>query len=276
MNFGTLKTPIRFYIRLLLIVCWVLLWIPIIYPSYRLQWNIHPFLIRMFSKGMNILLGVKVKITGEFEKKRPTLFVSNHCSYLDIYALASFLPAVFLAKDEIADWPVVGWLSSLSGVVFISRNPQKTLKNIQKVQKSISNSFILFPEGTTSDGNRVKRFNSSFFSLVHQLGNEKGMVVQPISIAYTRLAGIPMGNYYRPYFSWFGAMDLAPHAKECLSFSSITVEVTVHPAIEGESLKDRKKLALICEKMISASMTESLTRLKPKKNKSRETVSLAA
>jgi 1-acyl-sn-glycerol-3-phosphate acyltransferase len=96
--------------------------------------------------------------------------------------------------------------------------------------------------------------------------------VQPISIAYTRLAGIPMGNHYRPYFSWFGAMDLAPHAKECLSFSSITVEVTIHPAIEGETLKDRKKLAGICEQMVTASMAESLTRPKPKKDKKKTTL----
>lgn len=264
MNFGTLKTPLRFYFRLSLIVCWVALWVPIMYPSHHFEWRWHNWLVRQFSKGMNLLLGVKVKINGEFETKRPTLFVSNHCSYLDIYALASFLPAVFLAKDDIAGWPVVGWLSSLSGCVFISRNVQQTIKNIEKINNNISSSFILFPEGTTSDGNRVKRFNSSFFSLVNQLGSEEGMVVQPISIAYTRLAGIPMGNHYRPYFSWFGAMDLAPHAKECLSFSSVTVEVTVHPAIEGETLKDRKKLAIVCEKMVTSSMNESLTRPKPK------------
>jgi hypothetical protein len=76
-----------------------------------------------------------------------------------------------------------------------------------------------------------------------------------------------MGNHYRPYFSWFGAMDLASHAKECLSFSSVTVEVTIHPAIEGKILKDRKKLAAICEQIITASMAESLSRAKPKKGK---------
>ena len=155
---------------------------------------------------------------------------------------------------------MIGQLCALSGSVFISRDPHKTLENMEKIKKNKSKSFILFPEGTTSDGNRVKKFNSAFFGLVTQLD----MVVQPVSVAYTRIAGIPMGNHYRAYFSWFGDMDLASHVQNSLAFSSVTIEVTAHPTIEGETLKDRKKTAAICEQLIASSVSESLTTPKPK------------
>ncbi len=267
MNFGSLKTPIRFWLKLILISAWTFLCVSFLYPSHRMGWKIHSPLIRFYSNGMNILLGVHVRIHGQVIKNKPVLFVSNHSSYLDIFALASFLPAVFLAKDDILDWPVVGWLCRLSGSVFISRNPQKTLENIKNIKRSRSPSFILFPEGTTSDGNRVKKFNSAFFSLIHKMGNNEPTIVQPISIAYTRVAGITMGHHFRPYFSWFGDMDLAPHVKECLSFSTITIDVTMHPPLEGEDLKDRKKLASTCEKIVSESLNQSLTIYKKRKEK---------
>ena len=217
-------------------------------------------------------MGIRIKLHGKFEKNRPTLFVANHCSYFDIHTLSSIVPGVFLAKDDILGWPVIGWLCTLSGSVFISRDPHKTMENMEKIKNNPSKSFILFPEGTTSDGNRVKKFNSAFFGLVSQLN----MVVQPISVAYTRLAGIPMGNHYRPYFSWFGDMDLASHVKESLSFSSFTIEITAHPTIEGETLKDRKKLAHICEQLITSSVAENLSQPKKPKEKPENPVMVAA
>lgn len=269
MNFGPLKTPVRFWLKLCFIGAWTLLCLTFIYPSHRMGWKIHSQLIRFYSKGMNMLLGIRVRVHGNVADNKQVLFVSNHSSYLDIFALASFLPAVFIAKDDIPDWPVVGWISQLSGSIFISRNSHKTLENIRKIKESRSTSFILFPEGTTSDGNRVEKFNSAFFSLTQTLGGKDSAVVQPISIAYTRLAGISMGHHFRPYFSWFGGMDLAPHLKECLSFSSVTIDVTLHQPIEGEALKDRKKLAIACEQIISDSLNKSLTVYKKRKEKIR-------
>lgn len=261
MQLGPLKLPLRFWLRLLMMALWVLGNLPIAYLSYRLRSPFHAYYVRLFSHGMNAIMGVKVVIKGTPEKSRPVLYVANHCSYLDIYALAAQLPAVFLAKDEIAGWPGIGWLARLSGVIYISRNPRKMKENLELVKQSSARSFILFPEGTTSDGNHVKKFNSSFFSLVDILsaGSAQPLAVQPVSLAYTRIANIPMGSHYRPYFSWFGAMDLAPHVREALSFASVTLEMTFHPLIEGEVLKNRKVLASECEERVRGSMTESLT-----------------
>lgn len=254
---GPLKTPIRFWLRLAVMILWTAFWVPLLYAGVHFKLKSHNWVLRQYCGGMMRIMGVKIKRHGRIERRKPTLYVSNHCSYFDIHGLASVLPGVFLAKEDILTWPVVGWLCTLSGCVFISRDPHKTMENIAKIKNNPSKSFILFPEGTTTDGNRVKKFSSAFFSLVSQLGPD--MVVQPISLAYTRVAGIPMGYHYRPYFTWFGDMDLASHVKESLSFSSVTLEITAHPTIEGETLKDRKKLSAICEKLIATSTAEMLT-----------------
>ena len=272
MNFGSLQSPLRRTIRITMLFAWILLWMPVFYPAYYLKAPFHMWLVKIFSKGMNWIMGVKLVIHGKPVCDRPVLFVSNHASYFDIYVLAAQLPAVFLAKDEILGWPGIGGLTKLSGSVFISRQPAKTLENIQLIKASPAKSFILFPEGTTSDGNRVKKFNSAFFSLVEQLG----VAVQPVTIAYTRIANIPMGSHYRPYFSWFGDMELVPHVRDSFSFSSLTAEVTYHPLIEGEVLKDRKKLAVLCEQQVALAMAGSLNMPKKPQEKGKKPAMVTA
>ena len=267
MSFGPLKSMVRLWARLLCLALWTGIWVPFLYAGQRFELACHNWILRHYSRGIIWIMGVKLKVHGNLERKRPTLFVCNHSSYYDIHTIASVVPAVFLAKDDILGWPVIGPLCRISGSVFISRDPQKTLENMAKIKNNKSKSFILFPEGTTTDGNRVKKFNSAFFGLVTQLDTYHPMVVQPLSIAYTRLAGIPMGNHYRPYFSWFGDMDLVSHVKNALAFSSVTIEITAHPTIEGETLKDRKKVAQLCEQLITSSLTEKLTCPKKPKEK---------
>lgn len=264
MSFGPLKSAVRLGLRLLLLTLWTGICVPFLYLGSRFELTCHNWIVRQYNRGIVWIMGAKLKIHGTIERNKPTLYVCNHASYYDIHALASIIPGVFLAKDDILEWPVVGQLCGISGSVFISRDPQKTLENMAKIKNNKSKSFILFPEGTTTDGNRVKKFNSAFFGLVTQLDSYHPMVVQPLSIAYTRLAGIPMGSHYRPYFSWFGDMDLVSHIRDALAFSSVTIEITAHPTIEGETLKDRKKVATLCEQLITTSLTENLTRPKPK------------
>src|SRR5208282_2325710 len=71
--------------------------------------------------------------------------------------------------------------------------------------------LILFPEGTSGDGNRPLPFKTALFGAAEKRGNVRPVVVQPVSLAYTRLDGIPIGRSFRPFFSWYGAMGLVPH-----------------------------------------------------------------
>lgn len=261
MMFGRLKSPIRAYLRLLLLALWMLLWYLPFQIAYRTNAPFHGLTVRLFSRGMMAICGVKIIVHGKMSRKRPILFAANHASYYDIFGLASVLPAVFIAKDEIPGWPVVGPLTKLAGTVYISRKVMKMSENMQELKKSGKQSFILFPEGTTTDGNRAKKFSSAFFEMVKAL-SDKPMTVQPVSIAYTRISNIPMGNHHRPYFAWFGDMDLATHVPEALAFSSITMEITFHPECAPEMFDDRKALAAHCEEVVGSEVSDLLSRRK--------------
>src|SRR3546814_6911519 len=71
--------------------------------------------------------------------------------------------------------------------------------------------LVLFPEGTSGDGNRVLAFKSALFSVAERRPQGEPLTVQPVSIAYTRLDGLPLGRYLRPFFAWYGDMELGPH-----------------------------------------------------------------
>lgn len=256
--FGNLQSAARRWVKLVLFLLWILLWYVPFYIVYHGKLPIHGFCVKLFSRGILFILGVKVKVNGDITTQKPVLFVANHASYFDIFVLASVLPAVFIAKDEIPNWPVIGPLTRFSGSVYISRKMADTAKNMEAIKKCGRSNFILFPEGTTSDGNRVKKFNSAFLELAKNL-SDKPMAVQPVTVAYTRICNIAMGNHYRPYFAWFGDMELAPHAADSLSFGGITAEVTLHEIAPKELLNDRKKLATYCENVISDEMGELLT-----------------
>lgn len=256
--FGNLQSKARFIVKLILFLVWILLWYIPFAIAYHGKLPILAIMVRVFSRGVLLILGVKVKVNGDITRNRPVLFVANHASYFDIFVLGAVLPAVFIAKDEIPNWPVIGPLTRFSGSVYISRKMADTAKNMQTIKECGQNSFILFPEGTTSDGNRVKKFNSAFLELAKNL-SDKPMAVQPVTIAYTRICNIPMGSHFRPYFAWFGDMELASHAPDSLSFGGLTAEVTIHEIAPQEVLNDRKKLASYCENVISQEMGELLT-----------------
>ena len=89
--------------------------------------------------------------------------------------------------------------------------------------------LILFPEGTSNDGNRVLPFKSAFFGIAENPGQGQAAgTVQPVSIAYTRLNGIPMGRPYRPFYAWYGDMELASHLWNVAGLGNATIAIQFH------------------------------------------------
>jgi len=126
---------------------------------------------RIYWRVLGWILGLEIRMIGaQVTNVRPVLFAANHSSWLDIVALGSVLPASFIAKNEIAGWPVVGTVARLGRTEFVSRG-RATLKEEQHRMAERLNggdNFILFPEGTTSDGNRVLPFLASFLTLARR------------------------------------------------------------------------------------------------------------
>ncbi|MBP9692949.1 MAG: 1-acyl-sn-glycerol-3-phosphate acyltransferase, partial [Alphaproteobacteria bacterium] len=109
---------------------------------------------RFYLSSWRKCLGHQLTIKGELSKVEPTLFVANHSSYIDILVLGTFVPARFVAKKEVAGWPIMGWLATSQGTIYIDRNRNAIAEGADKLIKYIEQgeSLILFPEGTTSDG----------------------------------------------------------------------------------------------------------------------------
>jgi 1-acyl-sn-glycerol-3-phosphate acyltransferase len=187
-------------------------------------------------------------MVGEPYRAGPVLYVSNHVSYLDIPVLAPFLNAVFVAKSDVSGWPVFGFLSKWDGTVFIhrvsSRSRDQSL-HLQDLFKRGRN-LILFPEGTSTDGEGVAPFKTSLFSIVTQPTEDNSGVVQPISICYARYAdGTPLVGPLTELYGWYGDADLAPHLKRALGLKGAEVEVRFHQPIPVREISNRKELGRI-------------------------------
>ena len=198
------------------------------------------------------ILNIKIKLVGQIYTNKPGLIVSNHASWIDISILSSLTNISFIAKSEVANWPLFGFLAKMQDTLFIERNPlkakeQKTsIKNILLKGKRL----VLFPEGTSSDGNRVLKFKSSLFSVAENNANLRdSYAIQAVTICYKGINGLPMSRSERPHISWWGDMDLLNHLWNILSFGSFEIIVIAHEPIKHSF--DRKVLSTIAWKQVS-------------------------
>jgi 1-acyl-sn-glycerol-3-phosphate acyltransferase len=208
------------------------------------------------------LLGMRTEVHGTPSRAHPTLYVVNHVSYLDITILGALLRASFVAKAEVAQWPVFGVLAKLQRTVFIARSAREAASQRDEMQQRLDagDDLILFPEGTSGDGNRVLPFKSALFSVAQRHTSDgKPVTVQPVSLAYNKLDGLPMGRYLRPFFAWYGDMDLLPHIWEALALGTVTVEVTFHEPVTLDQVGSRKALSAHCQRSVAQGLSDSLS-----------------
>ncbi len=207
------------------------------------------------------IMGFRVEVRGEKSTAHPTLYACNHVSYLDIMVLGSLIEGSFVAKSEVARWPLFGWLARLQRSVFIERRGHKVAQHRDELNQRLDNDddLILFAEGTSGDGNQVLPFKSALFSVAERRPHDRALVVQPVSIAYTRLDGVPMGRYLRPLFAWYGDMELGSHLWQVAGLGWATVVVEFHPPVTIDAFGTRKKLSEYCQGQVAAGMSAALS-----------------
>ncbi len=164
----------------------------------------------LYHRGCCRILGFRLRAIGAPTAARPVLFASNHVSYTDITVLGSLIVGSFIAKAEVASWPLFGWFAKLQRTVFVDRRMRSTRLQLEAMTRRLAegDALILFPEGTSGDGNRVLPFKSALFSAAEPVQATGPIAVQPVSIAYTRLDGMPLGRLLRPFFAWYGTAEL--------------------------------------------------------------------
>ena len=206
------------------------------------------------------IYGITVAVRGRMVERRPVLFASNHTSYLDIMLLASLIPGSFVAKREVANWPLFGLLAKLQRTVFVVRERRQALAQRDEMTQRLAagDMLILFPEGTSNDGNRVLPFKSSLFAAAAREIDGKPLAVQPVSVSYVALDGTPLGRFLRPFYAWYGDMEMAPHIWRVASLGNLTAVVEFHPPAPREAFASRKVLADYCQRAVAAGVAKAL------------------
>jgi 1-acyl-sn-glycerol-3-phosphate acyltransferase len=183
------------------------------------------------------------------------IYLANHVSYFDIPALGGQVDAAFVAKSEVASWPLFGWFARLTGTVFIPRKPGRSAEQVGRLRARLERgeNLILFPEGTNSDGTGVLPFKSSLLASAAPEGAGLPVTIQPVSLAYTRLrTGEALVGDKADLYAWVGADDMFPHLWRALAAPGGVVHVVFHPPLAMAAGADRKRLAREAEARVRA------------------------
>jgi lyso-ornithine lipid O-acyltransferase len=222
----------------------------------RLPNRYHRFVCRLF--------GIRISVIGQ-PAAGGVLMAANHTGWLDIPILSAVWPVSFVSKLEVNSWPFFGTLARMQRSVFVRRERTQSLANREIIRERLieGDALVIFPEGTSSDGNRVLPFRSGLLSAAEiVLDGTNATVpvpVQPVSVAYTAVHGIPMGRENRPFFAWYGDMELASHFWEALKTGPIDVVVEFYPVLAVDKVGGRKELARRCEDAVRAGLIRALS-----------------
>jgi 1-acyl-sn-glycerol-3-phosphate acyltransferase len=213
------------------------------------------------------LFGIRITVIGTPIRQRGVLMAANHTSYFDIIVLSGTARVAFVAKKEVASWPFFGTLARMQETLFVERERRSQTgvardEIAERVKQG--DALVLFPEGTSSDGNRVLPFRSALMGAAEvELGKDAQgrpayVPVQPVSVSYVGLNGVPMGRENRPLYAWYGDMELVPHLWEAIKTGPFDVVVEFHPPLTVDGVGGRKALTAEAERIVRAGQTRAL------------------
>ena len=231
--------------------------IPVQMLALACGWNLVRTLPLFYHRLVCRIFGFRVVVEGQPVQGDPVLFIANHGSYIDIEILGSVLPVSFIAKRDVAGWPLFGLLAKLQRTVFVdrlARTASKLQSNEIADRLVAGDSLILFPEGTSNDGSRLQSFKSALFGAAEVQIRGKPVTVQPVTIAYTRIDGMPVLRRQRPQVAWYGDMALPGHLWRLVGLEGVTFLVVFHEPVSRAQFASRKTLAVHCERVIAQTL----------------------
>jgi 1-acyl-sn-glycerol-3-phosphate acyltransferase len=226
---------------------------------FRFPWrktfpqSYHKFLCRLF--------GFRLRIIGAPLENQGVLFLANHTSWIDILIFSAAAPISFIAKSEVARWPLFGTLARLQRSVFVERARRvQTGEARDEIRERLleGDGLVLFPEGTSGDGNFLLPFKSALMGAVEAtLADGRRVPVQPVCAAYIGCHGLPMGREVRPFYAWYGDMAMVPHLWEALQAGPLDVTIQFFPPMSVETM-NRKQLALAAHGIVREGLALAL------------------
>ncbi|CAA9890594.1 1-acyl-sn-glycerol-3-phosphate acyltransferase [Candidatus Methylobacter favarea] len=184
--------------------------------------------LKCFSRILNLHIQIDGKVVDG-----DAILVSNHISWLDIIAIGQLLPACFVAKNDILNWPLIGYLAVQGGTVFIRRGDKRQVRTTAEKMVWLlkqHRKIIAFPEGTTSDGSHILPFHSSLF----QPALLTKAAIQPIALEY-------LGDT-KALAPFIGEDAFVPHLLRMLAMEELHISMKILPVIKTAG-KKRHELA---------------------------------
>lgn len=224
-------------------------------PLAGLDRPLSPHVTRTVCRLAFPVLGMRYRVTGRPMRHRGAV-VANHASWLDIFSLNACQTVYFVAKSEVAGWPLIGWLARATGTAFIARDPKaaKDQQALLQAQIRAGHKLLFFPEGTSTDGLRVLPFKSTLFAAFYSHGLDQIMQIQPVSVIYRA----PEGRGAR-FYGWWGDMSFGAHLFKTLAeWRQGSVDVVFHTPVSVDAFASRKELAHYCEKVVRGTLRQTL------------------
>ena len=250
----------------LIFILFILIFIIAVSIPTQILFNIAGFKLKklyplFFYKVIKIVLGININFDkAKLNKKyNGVLYIANHVSWFDIICLGTLLNARFIAKKEVSKMGIFGFLASLSNTFFIdNENKNKIIEYNHLIRKKLKEgeNFIIFPEGTTTNGNGIINFKSSMLECAFD--DKRQINIQPISICYSKLNNIPMGIYLRRNIAWVGDISMVAAMANFLRSGRITVDIIFHEIMSSNNFKNRKELTVYCENQILSGLNKTI------------------
>lgn len=221
-------------------------------PLFGLHRPLTPIIAKTMFALCLFTMGLKLRVSGQIMKGGGAI-VSNHASWLDIFVLNARKQVYFVAKAEIADWPVASWFAKIAGTVFIKRDRREAAAQVEVFRERLEagHKLLFFPEGTSSDSRRVLPFKTTLFAAFFAESLRTIMRIQPVTLIYRA----PDGRDPR-FYGWWGDMEMGPSLLTVLAQPRQgEVEMVYHEPIEVSEFADRKALAAYCEATVRAPLS---------------------
>lgn len=207
------------------------------------------WIIQHWSKAMLGIIGVRLKVSG-VPPNGMALIVANHVSWIDPFLLLACHPMRFVAKAEIQRWPVLGWLTTQAGTVFIRRDRQRDLAKVAQIFEAHlhdGTAVGVFPESTTSNGRQLLPFKAALF----QVAISTAADCNPVALSYDNVAAI-----------WIEDMELLSSVWRVMAQPRITAQIIFCPAIAYQG-QHRRDLASASAAAIATALYPPVRRNRP-------------
>ena len=193
------------------------------------------------------LMGLSVQVQGKPMVERGAM-VANHTSWLDIFVLNAQTNLYFVSKAEVASWPAIGWLARATGTVFINRDRREAAAQTALFQQRLmqGHRLLFFPEGTSTDGQRVLPFKTTLFAAFLSDDLRHALQLQAVTAIYHA----PTGQEPR-FYGWWGDMEFTPSLVQLLAQAPQgRVQLRYHDPLRVDDHPNRKTLAAHLEEQV--------------------------